>query len=161
MNDFNREPKISIQSLLGRPTKRFGVVIAVACSLLGAVVAAFFSASLEQRIGTLVLCGIGPGLSVYVCAHVLSHLLVFSAKLCEIITARSLRSLIPFLASLAIWVSLIAIKAQATLSQQRQIIFCLILGHCRRAHKIAFDFICVLIRSAAQFAIKIQALPAH
>jgi hypothetical protein len=88
-------------------------------------------------------------------------LLVFSAKLCEIITARLLRSLILFLTSLESWVSLITVKAQATLSQQHQIISCLILGHCRRVHKIAFDFICVLIRSAAQFAIKMQALPAH
>ena len=161
MNDFNGEAEISIQSLVGEPVRRVGIAIAVAFSLSGAFIAAFVSGSLEQRIGILALWGMGPGLSVCVGAYILSHLLVFTAKLCEMLTARLLRSLTLFLIRLFSWVSLIALKAQATLSQQHRIISCLIGGHYRRAYKVAFDFICLLIRSTAQFAIKMQALPAR
>ena len=138
---------------------RAGNGLAVICLSFGAAFAAFASGSLEQRIGNLFFLGFIPAVAVYAGGHILGQLLVVSSKLCDVIIAGSLRYATLLLKALSSWVSTHISSWLASLPAVRQKV-------CYSAHRyyghvshVGFDFSCLLIRSVARFAIRIEAFP--
>jgi hypothetical protein len=138
---------------------RAGNGLAVICLSFGAAFAAFASGSLEQRIGNLFFLGFIPAVAVYAGGHILGQLLVVSSKLCDVIIAGSFRYATLLLKALLSWVSTHVSSWLASLPAVRQKV-------CYSAHRyyghvshVGFDFSCLLIRSVARFAIRIEAFP--
>jgi hypothetical protein len=88
--------------------------------------------------------------------RILSHLLVFSGKLLVMIAA-CFRCLALFVNDLVSWAGPSVSKASAKLSRQRQKAFCSVHRRYWRAHAAMFELSYRLIRSAARFAIRMQA----
>jgi hypothetical protein len=138
---------------------RAGNGLAVICLSFGAAFAACASGSLEQRIGNLIFLGFIPAVAVYAGGHILGQLLVISSKLGDAIIAGSFRYATLLLKALLSWVSTHVSSWLASLPAVRQKV-------CYSAHRIyghvshvGFDFSCLLIRSVARFAIRIEAFP--
>jgi hypothetical protein len=137
---------------------RAGNGLAVVCLSFGTAFAAFASGSLEQRIGNLVFLGFIPAVAVFAGAHILGQLLVVSSELCDAIIAGSFRYTTRLLKELLSWVgthvsnwlSLPAIRQKVCYSAHR---------YYGRVSHVSFDFSCLLIRSVARFAIRIEAFP--
>jgi hypothetical protein len=133
--------------------------LAVVCLSFGAAFAAFASGSFEQRIGNLFFLGFLPAVTVFAGGHILGQLLVVSSKLCDVIIAGSFRYVTLLLKELLSWVGTHFSNWLASLPAVRQKV-------CYSAHRyyelvshVSFDFSCLLIRSVARFAIRIEAFP--
>ena len=138
---------------------RAGNGLAVICLSFGAAFAAFASSSLEQRIGNLFFLGCIPAVAVYAGGHILGQLLAVSSKLCDVIMAGSFRYATLLLKELLSWVGTHVSNWLASFSAVPQKV-------CHLAHRYygpvslaIFDFSCLLIRSVARFAIRIEAFP--
>ena len=142
---------------VGPTTQRVGAILAVACLFLGIVIAAFVPESLERRIGSLFFIGLIPAVGFYAVGHILSHLLVFSGKLLEMIGAYCFRCLALFVNDLVSRAGPSVSKELAKLSRRRQKAFCSVHRRYWRAHAAMFELSYRLIRSAARFAIRMQA----
>ena len=121
---------------LGSATLRASNLLAVVCLMLGIASAAFVPVSVEQRIGSLFLFGLIPAIGFYAGGHFLSRMLVVTSQLCEMIAARCFRCF-------------------ALLGNN----FVMGVGPISDASITAiFEFSCLLIRSAARFVLRMQAL---
>jgi len=135
---------------------RAGNGLAVICLFFGAAFAAFASGSLEQRIGNLIFLGFIPAVAVYAGGHIVGQLLVVSSKLCEVIIAGSFRYTTLLLNELLSWVGTHVSNWLASLPAVRQKVCYSARRYYGRVCHVSFDFLCLLIRSAARFAIRIE-----
>ena len=133
--------------------------LAVICLSFGAAFAAFASGSLDQRIGNLCFFGFIPAVVVYAGGHILGQLLVVSSKLCDVIMAGSFRYAKLLLKELLSWVGTHASNWLASLPAVRQKVCYSARRYYGRVSHVSFDFSCLLIRSVARFAIRIEAFP--
>jgi hypothetical protein len=133
--------------------------LAVICLSFGAAFAAFASGSLEQRIGNLFFLGFILAVAVYAGGHILGQLLVVSSKLCDVIIAGSFRYATLLLKALLSWVSTHVSSWLASSPAVRQKVCYSAHRYYRRVLHVIFDFSCLLIRSVARFAIRIEAFP--
>src|SRR5262249_21924337 len=138
---------------------RAGNGLAVVCLSFGAAFAAFASGSLEQRIGNLFFLGFLPAVVVFAGSHILRQLLVVSSKLCDAIIAGSFRYATLLLNELLSWVGMHVSNWLASLPAIRQKVCYSAHQYYGRVSHVSFDFSCLLIRSVARFAIRIEALP--
>jgi hypothetical protein len=138
---------------------RAGNGLAVICLSFGAAFAAFSSGSLEQRIGNLIFLGFVPAVAVYAGGHLLGQLLVVSSKLCDVIMAGSFRYAKLLLKELLSWVGTHVSNWLAGLPAVRQKVCYSARRYYGRVSHVSFDFSCLLIRSVARFAIRIEAFP--
>jgi len=138
---------------------RAGNGLAVICLSFGAAFAAFSSGSLEQRIGNLIFLGFIPAVAVYAGGHLLGQLLVVSSKLCDVIMAGSFRYAKLLLKKLLGWVGTHVSDWLASLPAVRQKVCHSARRYYGRVFHVSFDFSCLLIRSVARFAIRIEAFP--
>jgi hypothetical protein len=161
-------------SRVGRATQAAGTFLAALCLFFGTAFAASVPASLEKRILYLFFIGLIPALGFYVSGHILRQMLGLICKLCEIIAARCVRLLAPFLNGLVNWAGASVLDALNICSMV--IARCLVTtGQCMpklfrfgrktdssvhrwywHIYKAIFDFSCLLIRNAARFVIRIQ-----
>jgi hypothetical protein len=163
----------SVCSRVGRATQTAGSVLAVLWLFFGAAFAVSVQASLEKRITYLFFIGLVPALGTYVSGHILRQMLGISCKLCEITAARCVRLLAPFIHGLMNWATtfisdaldrcLIVITRLVTTARCTQRLFrirweayCLVHRWYWHVYNGIFDFLCLLIRSAAQFVIRVQ-----
>ena len=100
--DF-RSSNIKQSDRLGPTIRTVGNVLAVVCLIFGTVFAAYQTASLDQRIGSLVFLGLIPAAGSYAAGHILSLLLVAGRKLCRVIATRCFRWLACLLKRLLVW----------------------------------------------------------
>jgi hypothetical protein len=138
---------------------RAGNGLAVICLSFGAAFAAFSSGSLDQRIGNLIFLGFIPAVAVYAGGHLLGQLLVVSSKLCDVIMAGSFRYATLLLKELLSWVGTHVSNWLASLPAVRQKVCYSARRYYGRVSHVTFDFSCLLIRSVARFAIRIEAFP--
>jgi hypothetical protein len=138
---------------------RAGNGLAVICLSFGAAFVAFASGSLEQRIGNLIFLGFIPAVAVYVSGYILGQLLVVSSKLCDAIMAGSFRYAKLLLQELLSWVGVLVSNWLASLPATRQKVCHSTHRYYGRVSHVSFDFSCLLIRSVARFAIRIEAFP--
>jgi hypothetical protein len=138
---------------------RAGNGLAVICLSFGAALAVFASGSLEQRIGNLFFLGFIPAVVVCAGGHILGQLLVVSGKLCDVIMLRSFRYATLLLRALLSWVSTHVSNWLASLPAVRQKVCYSARRYYGRVSHVIFDFSCLLIRSVARFAIRIEAFP--
>jgi hypothetical protein len=155
-------------SQLGPATLRAGNVLAVLCLFFGAAFTAFVPATPEERIGSLFFFGLIPAAGFYAGGHILSQLLVLGSELCEMIAARCFRCFARLVNSFVIWLNppvsdasigslmVLACCLLSKLSVLSQKIYHSIRHRCCRAHAAFIEFLCLLIRSAARFAIRMQ-----
>ena len=136
---------------------RAGNGLAVICLSFGAAFAAFASGSLEQRIGNLIFLGFIPAVAVYAGGHLLGQLLAVSSKLCDVIMASSFRYATLLLRALLSWVGTHVSNWLASLPPVRQKVCYSARRYYGRVSHVSFDFSCLLIRSAARFALRIEA----
>lgn len=154
---------------LGSTTLRAGSLLAALCLLIGFAFAAYVPASLEERIGNLFFFGLIPAAGFYGSGHVIGHFLVLGSRLCEIIAASFFRCCLSLVKSFIAWVSssashvsieyfmVLAIRFLSKLSVLAQKTCRSIRHRCWRAHTAFGSFLCLLIRNAAKFAIRMQA----
>ena len=133
--------------------------LAVICLSFGAAFAAFASGSLEQRIGNLFFLGFIPAVAVYAGGHILGQLLVVSSKLCDVIIAGSFRYATLWLKELLSWVGTHVSNWLASLPTVRQKLCYSGRRYYGRVSRVSFDFSCLLIRSVARFAMRIETFP--
>jgi hypothetical protein len=135
---------------------RVGNGLAVICLSFGAAFA-FVSGSLDQRIGNLFFFGLIPAVGFYAGGHILGQLLVLGVELCDMVMARCFRCAVLLLKDLLSWVGTHVSNWLGRLPAVRQNVC--YSGHrwYGRGYHVIFDFSCLLIRSAARFAIKIEA----
>ena len=138
---------------------RAGNGLAIICLPFGAAFAAFSSGSLDQRIGNLIFLGFIPAVAVYAGAHLLGQLLVFSSKLCDVIMVGSFRYAKLLLKELLSWVDTHVSNWLASLPAVRQKVSYSARRYYGRISRVSFDFSCLLIRSVARFALRIEAFP--
>jgi hypothetical protein len=138
---------------------RAGNGLAVICLSFGAAFAAFSSGSLDQRIGNLIFLGFIPAVAVYAGGHLLGQLLVVSSKLCDVIMAGSFRYAKLLLKELLNWVGTHVSNWLESLPAVRQKVCYSARRYYGRVSHVSFDFSCLLIRSVARFAIRIEAFP--
>jgi hypothetical protein len=153
---------------LGPATLRAGNVLAVLCLFFGVAFTAFVPATPEQRIGSLFFFGLIPAAGFYAGGHILSQLLMRGSELCEMIAARCFRCFAILVNSFVIWLSppvadtsigCLMVLARCLLSKLSALsrkTYRSIRHHCRRAYAAFIEFLCLLIRSAARFAISMQ-----
>jgi hypothetical protein len=138
---------------------RAGNGLAVICLSFGAAFAAFASGSLEQRIGNLFFLGFIPAVAVYAGGHILGQLLVASSKLCDAIIAGSFQYATLLLKELLSWAGTHVSNWLASLPAVRQKVCYSAHRYYGRVSRVSFDFSCLLIRSVARFALRIEAFP--
>ena len=138
---------------------RAGNGLAVICLSFGAAFAALASSSLEQRISNLFFLGFIPAVAVYAGGHILGQLLVVSSKLCDVIMAGSFRYATLLLKELLSWVGTLVSNWFASLPADRQKVCYSAHRYYGRVSHVIFGFSCLLIRSVARFAIRIEAFP--
>jgi hypothetical protein len=138
---------------------RAGNGLAVICLSFGAAFAAFTSSSLEQRIGNLFFLACIPAVAVYAGGHILGQLLAVGSKLCDVIMAGSFRYATLLLKELLSWVGTHVSTWLASLPAVRQKGCYLAHRYYVRVSHVILDFSCLLIRSVARFAIRIEAFP--
>jgi hypothetical protein len=143
----------------GPAIARAGNVLAVVCLSFGAAFAAFASGSFEQRIGNLFFLGFLPAVAAYAGGHILGQLLVVGSKLCDAIIAGSFRYATLLLNELLSWVGTQVSNWLASLPAIRQKVCYSAHRYYGRVSHVSFYFSCLLIRSVARFAIRIEALP--
>src|SRR5262245_18337277 len=143
----------------GPAIARAGNDLAVISLFFGAAFAAFASGSLEQRIGNLIFLGFLPAVAVFAGGHILGQLLVVSSKLCDAIIAGCFRYATLLLKELFSWVGTHVSNWLASLPAVRQKVCYSAHRYYGRVSHVSFDFSCLLIRSVARFAIRIEALP--
>ena len=143
----------------GPAIARAGNGLAVVCLSFGAAFAAFASGSFEQRIGNLFFLGLLPAVAVFAGGHILGRLLVVSSKACDVVISASFRYATPLLNELLSWVGTQVSNWLASLPAIRQKVCYTAHRYYGRASHVSFDFSCLLIRSVARFAIRIEALP--
>jgi hypothetical protein len=136
---------------------RAGNGLAVICLSFGAAFAAFASGSLEQRIGNLFFLGFIPAVAVYAGGHILGQLLVASSKLCDAIIAGSFQYATLLLKELLSWAGTHVSNWLASLPAVRQKVCYSAHRYYGRVSRVSFDFSCLLIRSVARFALRIEA----
>lgn len=122
---------------------------AVWCVFCGGAIAAFVPASVEERLVNLLIFGLSPAFGFYVSGYILRHLLGFSCKLCELLTASVLRQLawVPIgNANLTVCRMTIGRWTQRLSYLSRS---AYVLMHRQRQHlyQFAFDLSCLLIRT--------------
>ena len=148
-------------SQLGPATLTAGILLAILCLLFGTAFAAYVPASLEQRIGSLILFGLVPAAGFYLAGHILGHLMVLGSELCAMTTARCCRCFVFLVESFMIWVrspvSYVSIRSLSKLSVVGQKTYHSIRDRCRRAYVTFIEFLCLLVRSGAKFGIRMQA----
>jgi hypothetical protein len=141
-----------------------GYFLAVLCLFFGASFAAFVPASLEQRIGGLIFFGLIPAAGFYACGHILSRLLMLSIELCEKCGTLFFRCSARAVNKFLVWVDRFAsdasvgcleMLAQASLLSTRA--YGSIYQSGWRAHAAFVDLLCMAIRSAAVFILRMQA----
>jgi hypothetical protein len=139
---------------------------AALCILFGVSVSAFVPATLEQKIGDLLLFGLMPAIGFYAAGHILGQLLGLASELCDKLATRFFRCSARLLIACMTSVS-------GSMSNSRCIV---VLGicrlkifnvarkayhstrrHCSHAHALFIEFLCLLIRSAAKLVIRMQA----
>jgi hypothetical protein len=134
-----------------------GYILAVLCLFIGTSFAAFVPASLEQRIGGLFFFGFIPAAGFYACGHILSRLLILSIELCEkfgtLLFRCSARSVNNFSVRVDRFASYASIRCVKMLTQASILIH----QSCWRAHAAFIDLLCMAIRSAAVFVLRMQA----
>src|SRR5262249_52653239 len=138
---------------------RAGNGLAVICLFFGAAFATFASGSLEQRIGNLIFLGFIPAVAVYAGGHIVGQLLVVSSKLCDAIIAGGFRYATRLLKELLSWVGTHVSTLLARLPAIRQKVCYSAHRYYGRVSHVSFDFSCLLIRSVARFAIRIETFP--
>jgi hypothetical protein len=140
----------------GPAIMRAGNGLAVICLSFGGAFAAFASGSLDQRIGNLCFFGFIPAVVVYAGGHILGQLLVVSSKLCDVIITASFRYATFLLKELVSWVGTRGSNWSASLPAVRQKVCYSAHRYYGRVFDVIFDFSCLLIRSVARFAIRIE-----
>ena len=166
-------------SRVGRAIQTAGYILAVLCVFFGAAFAVSVQASLEQQITYLLFIGLMPALGFYASGHILRQMFRLICKLCEIIAARSVQLLAPFVHGLINRANAFVLDAldrflmamtrcRVTTGQWTQRLFRLRQEVYRSVHRwywqvhnAIFDFSCLLIRSAALFVIRVQHLSSH
>jgi len=143
----------------GPAIARAGNGLAVMCLFFGASFAAFASGSLEQRIGNLIFLGFIPAVAVYAGGHIVGQLLVVSSKLCDVIIAGTFRYASLLLNEFLSWVGSHVSNWLASLPVVRQKVCYSAHRYYGRVSHVSFDFSCLLIRSVARFAIRIETFP--
>ena len=143
----------------GPAIARAGNGLAVICLFFGAAFAAFASGSLEQRIGNLFFLGFIPAVAVYTGGHIVGQLLVVSSKLCDMIMAGSFRYAKLLLKELLSWVGTHVSNWLASFPAVCQKVCFSAHRYYARVSHVSFDFSCLLIRSVARFALRIEAFP--
>ena len=138
---------------------RAGNGLAVICLSFGAAFAAVASGSLEQRIGNLFFFGFIPAVAVFAGGHVLGQLLLVSSMICDMIMARCFRYATLLLKELLSWVGTHVSNWLARLPAVRQKVCYSAHLYYGRVYQVIFDFSCLMIRSTARFAIRIEAFP--
>jgi hypothetical protein len=144
-------------------TARF---FAALCILFGVAVSAFVPATLEQKIGNLLLFGLMPAIGLYAAGHILGQLLGLVSELCDKLATRffrcSARLLIACMTSLSGSIS--NSKCVVALGLCRLKIFNVARKayhsthrHCSHARAGFIELLCLLIRSAAKLVIRMQA----
>ena len=139
----------------GPAVMRAGKFLAVVCLSFGTVFAVFVSGSLDQRIGNLFFFGLIPAVGFYAGSHILGQLLVCGVELCDMIMARCFRCAV----LLIIWAGTHVSNWLARLPAVRQKVCYSAHRYYGRVYHVIFDFSCLLIRSAARFAMRIEAFP--
>jgi hypothetical protein len=137
--------------------------LAVWCVFFGGAVAAFIPASAEERLVNLLFFGLAPAFAFYVSGNILRHLLGFSCKLCELLTASVLRRLAGVAigcAKLTVCRMTIGRWTQRLSYLSRSAYFSMHRQH-QHLYKFAFDLSCLLIRISARSIIKAQHLAAR
>ena len=143
----------------GPAAMRAGNHLAVVCLSFGAAFAAFVSGSLEQRIGNLFFFGLIPAVCLYAGGHILGQLLVLGSALCDMIMAHCFRCAVLLINDLLSWVGTHVSNRLARLPGVRQKVCYSANRYYGRVYHVIFDFSCLLIRSAARFAMRIEAFP--
>jgi len=138
---------------------RAGNGLAVICLSFGAAFAAFASGSLEQRIGNLIFLGFIPAVAVYAGGHLLGQVLVVSGKLCDVIMAGSFRYAKLLLKELLSWVGTHVSNWLASLPAVREKVCYSARRYYGRVSHVSFDFSCLVIRSVARFALRMESFP--
>jgi hypothetical protein len=141
-----------------------GNFLAVLCLFFGTSFATFVPASPEQRIASLFFFGFIPAAAFYACGHILSRLLVLSIKLYEKFGTLCFRCFARSVNNFVIWVDRFAseasvecVKVLAQASVLSKSAYGSIHQSCLRAHAAFIDLLCMAIRSAAAFVIRMQA----
>jgi len=141
-----------------------GYILAVLCLFFGASFAAFVPASLEERIGGLFFFGFIPAAGFWACGHILSRLLILSIELCEkfgtLLFRCSVRSVNNFLVRVDRFASDASVGCLKMLAQASVIgtrAYGSIRRCCWRAQAAFIDLLCMAIRSAAVFVLRMQA----
>jgi hypothetical protein len=141
-----------------------GYILAVLCLFIGTSFAAFVPASLEQRIGGLFFFGFIPAAGFYACGHILSRLLILSIELCEKFgtllfrcSARSVNNFSVRVDRFASYASIRCVKMLTQASILSTTAHRSIHQSCWRAHAAFIDLLCMAIRSAAVFVLRMQA----
>jgi hypothetical protein len=142
---------------LGPSTRLAGSFLALLCLFFGIAISAYVPSSLEQRIGSLFFFGLIPAVGFYAAGHILGHLLMFGASLCELIAIRCLRCFVILVGKFVCWIRQVAFGLS---------IRCLIaVVRCRltklsdvsqEAHEGFINLLHLLIRSGARFVIAVQ-----
>jgi hypothetical protein len=163
-------------SRVARATQTAGSILAALCLFFGAALAVTVQAPLEKQITYLLFIGLVPAFGFYVSGHILRRMLGLSCQLCEITAARCARLLAPFVYGLMNWTSAFILDALdrclmamarclVTTGKGTQRLFCLRREAYRSVYRWywhvytgIFEFLCLLIRSAAQFVIRMQHL---
>jgi hypothetical protein len=104
-----------------------------------------------------VVFGLLPAIGFYVGGHILKHLLVLSSKLCDVIVARCIRCAVLLVDDLVSWVGPDLSSLLTSLRALRRNLHYSVHRCYRRLHYAIVDFLCLLIRSAARFVIRVQA----
>jgi hypothetical protein len=141
---------------LGPTAIRVGFFLAGVCLSFGAAVATLIPVSLEQRLGNLFFLGLVPAVGCYAAGHILGQLLVLASKICDMIVARCSRCAVLFLNDLLGWVCMAVSNVLARLPGVRREVCCSTHQAYWRVHWAIFDLSCLLIRSVAQFIIRMQ-----
>ena len=140
-------------------TRTTSSFLAVWCVFLGGAIAAFLPASVEERLVNLLIFGLMPAFVIYVSGHILSHVLGFLCKLCELVASSLLRQL-AWVATgctktltgcwmtIEGWTQRLFHLSRITYSSMRR--------QRRHLSNFAFDLSCLLIRNTARLIIKAQ-----
>ena len=137
---------------------RAGKFLAVVCLSFGTVTV-FVSGSVQQRIGNLFFFGLIPAVGFYAGGHILGQLLVWGVELCDMIMARCFRCAVLLINDLLSSAVTHVSNGLARLPAVRQKVCYSAYRYYGRVYHVIFDFSCLLIRSAARFAMRIEAFP--
>ena len=161
-------------SRVGRDTQTAGTYLCLLCLLFVSVFTASIPASFEERIGYFFLFGLTPALALYVIGHILRGILALSGKLCGIMAPHCLRWQARFTNNLLNWASASVLdlldryssaiahfglatgQCMQILSRLAQKERCSLSRQYRNVRRTIIEFLCLLIRNAAQFVITLQ-----